>query len=263
MFCGKVADSEEHIIGKWLLRDLGLYNFKSRIGFGRQRADGSMDEIDAPQPLGGFRTKEVCRDCNNGWMSGLETYVKPRLAGLFDDPVSLNHRLMFQGLFVPAPFIARWLLKTACTFGAKMSIPVPSSLRQRLYAGLLHPELSVDLSINEQCGAYIGISREWNVYDGQSLAVKSVAGESFRFVWQVRHLAMRVSYFPGCEMNMTKPRFPVRVYPRFCVAPDWKDGSTTRQSYRYESLEQLEHETFYFIDGNPENPWLRDFRQTF
>lgn len=254
IFCGQPAGSAEHIVAKWMLRDLDLYKIKSRIGFGRQRPDGELDEIDAPQPLGSFTTDQVCGTCNKGWMSRLENYVKPLLSPLLVTPLPADDRKLFQGLFIHAAVITRWLLKTACTFGTKMSVHVPHHVCAELFQERLNPEISADLSFNKECGAYVGMSREWSVFDGRKVETMSIPGQSFRFVWQVRHLAMRVAYFPGCEKNMLKPRFPVRLYPRFGVLPDYFDGTATRRSYHYDALEQVEHETTYFIGGNPENP---------
>ena len=32
-----------------------------------------------------FKTKKVCRECNNGWMSDLETAVRSTMGGLVND----------------------------------------------------------------------------------------------------------------------------------------------------------------------------------
>jgi hypothetical protein len=70
-----------------------------------------------------------------------------------------------------------------------------------------------------------------------------VPDHSFRFVWQLRHLAMRVAYFPGCEKLMTRPRFPVRLRPKFQIPPDIQVGGTLRPAYHYKTLEEVEHDT--------------------
>ena len=148
-------------------------------------------------------------------------------------------------------------LKTACCFGEKMSVIVPEDIRKELLEGLLHLDISADLSVNDQKGLYVGMSDSWNVYKDGTLTMRKFPGRSFKFVWQIRHLAMRVAYFPGCEKNMLKPRFPVRLHPFFGISDDYDQDGLARRSYRYSTLEQLEHETTYFVGGNPANSPLQ------
>jgi hypothetical protein len=253
IFCGKQGGNREHIVGRWMLRDLGLYSQKFKIGFGMQRPDGGMDEIKAPQPLGSFVTDQICANCNNGWMSQLEDAAKPLLTPLFQDSLPADDRPLFQTLFLHSHTLAQWLLKTACTFGVKMSAPVPEDICHALYAKRIAPEITADISVNKELGLYIGMSREWNIVKNEKLECMRCGNRSFRLVWQVRHLAMRVMYFPGCEKNMTRPRFPVKLYPRFGILPDYEEEGTLQRSYHYQTLEQLEHETTYFFGGNPYN----------
>jgi len=130
----------------------GLYPVKTKIGFGNQINSGHMDEISEPQPLGSFVTDSICRACNNGWMSQLESQVRPLLSPLLVDPWPKNDRPILSALFLKSHVITRWLLKTACTFGEKMSVEVPEYIRSELYRERLHPEIMADVSCNEQCG---------------------------------------------------------------------------------------------------------------
>jgi hypothetical protein len=251
IFCGQPGGNEEHIVGKWLLRDLDLYSTRTRLGFGSQLKTGAMDEIDESRPLGGFVTDAVCTLCNNGWMSQLESSVKPLISPLLVDPWPSNDRPLLSALFLKCHIITRWLLKTACTFGEKMSVQVPDYIRNDLYSGRLNPEIMADISCNDQCGFYVGMSRTWNCFADGSLGPMKVPDHSFRFVWQLRHLAMRVAYFPGCEKMMTKPRYPVRLYPRFGIPPSYYVGTAAKPGYRYSTLEELEHDTVYATAGSP------------
>lgn len=251
IFCGKQGGNREHTVGRWMLRDLGLYSQKFKIGFGVQRPDGGMDEIKAPQPLGSFVTDQICAECNNGWMSQLEDAVKPLLTPLLQETLPNDDRPLFQNLFVSSHILTQWLLKTACTFGVKMSVPVAKDIRESLFQKRIPSEITADMSVNDESGLYIGMSRQWSVFKDDKLDCASVGDRSFRFVWQVRHLAMRITHFPGCEKNMSRPRFPVKLYPRFGILPDYTDGLNQKRSYHYETLEQLEHETTYFFGGNP------------
>lgn len=249
IFCGQPAGNREHIVGKWLLNDLNLYSIKTKLGFGNQTKTGEMDEIVEPCQLGGCVTDEVCASCNNGWMSGLESEVKPLLSPLLADPWPANDRPLFAALFVKSYIISQWLLKTACTFGTKVSCDVPDYIRSELFHGRLHPEIMVDMSCNRESGFYIGMSRTWVCYVKGKLDSMAVPDHSFRFVWQLRHLAMRVAYFPNCEKLMTRPRFPVRLRPKFQIPPDIKIDGVIKRAYHYETLQEVEHDTVYTPKG--------------
>jgi hypothetical protein len=245
IFCGQPGGNKEHIVPKWILKDLDLHKSKTKLGFGNQLKTGGMDEIMEPHPLGSFVTDSICANCNNGWMSQLENEVKQLLSPLMVDPIPSDERQLFDKLFLKSYVITRWLLKTACTFGTKMSCEVPDYLRVKLFQGQLHPEIMADISLNEECGLYVGMSRSWACYAGGKLDTMELPNESFRFVWQLRHLALRVAFFPGCQKMMSRPRYPVRLYPRFRVPPDITLEGVTKRAYRYATLEEVEHDTIY------------------
>jgi hypothetical protein len=245
IFCGQPGGNNEHIIGKWLLNDLDLYSIKTKMGFGNQIKTGELDEIMQPQPLGSFVTDDICAKCNNGWMSQLESQVKPLLTPLLVDPWPTNDREFLSGLFLKSHVISRWLLKTACTFGVKMSVEVPDYIRGELYKDRLHPEIMADVSCNDQCGFYVGMSRTWACRVEGKVDSMKIPDHSFRFVWQMRHLAMRVAFFPGCKKMMSRPRFPVRLAPKFCIPPDITIEGVVKPAYRYATLQDLEQSTFY------------------
>ena len=255
MFCGG-GESKEHIVSEWMRRDCDLSNTKFRMGFGMENSQGGMDSVTQPQHLSTFYTTNVCETCNNEWMSQLENEVKPILHPFLQTTWPANDTDLFRSLFVHSGLIARWLLKTACTFGAKMLVEVPEPIRRSLYQDLVPVGISVDMAYNKQFGLYMGMSRQWNVWKDEKLGTMHVEKQSFRLTWQVRHLAMRVSYFPQCEKNMTKPRFPVRIYPKFGISPDYVEDGIAKRSFYYETLEQMEHDTVYVHRGvdDPAHP---------
>jgi hypothetical protein len=80
MFCGQLGGNREHVVGKWILNALDLYSAKTKLGFARET--GQLNEVYEPCQLGGFVTDSICQNCNNGWMSRLESEVKPLLTRL-------------------------------------------------------------------------------------------------------------------------------------------------------------------------------------
>ena len=178
-------------------------------------------------------------------MSVLEGKAKNILGPLLQENWPSNDKELFRSLFLKSDVLARWLLKTACTFGAKMSVDVPEKLRRSLYANIVPTGVNFDMAYDEEYGHYMAMSREWNAWKGAKIESMHIERQSFRLTWQVRHLVMRVHYFPGCETTMTKPRYPVRIYPKFGISPDYFESGVAKRSYHYQTLEQLEHETCY------------------
>jgi hypothetical protein len=46
---------------------------------------------------------------------------------------------------------------------------------------------------------------------------------------------------------MVRPKYPVRLYPKFGISPDYQSDGKNKASYHYDTLEQLEHETTYAL----------------
>jgi len=93
------------------------------------------------------------------------------------------------------------------------------------------------------------MSNQWTVVVGDQIKMRKNE-HSFRLTWQVRHLILRVSYFPHTERLQMKPRYPVPVYPVFRIPPDFEDqlGSGLwlwKKRYVYRDVKQFEDETTY------------------
>ena len=101
IFCGSHDTSREHVWPQWVSAVLA-----ERASFrviAEQVAVRTWEQDSADVPL---VTKRVCADCNSGWMSRLETAVRPIL-----EPMLRGTRVT-----VPAAgqqLLARWIVKTA------------------------------------------------------------------------------------------------------------------------------------------------------
>jgi hypothetical protein len=108
--CGKpfteVARSREHILPEWLAQeieqpDLSLKQY-------RHDDDQAEDELLRSHDLGNFAIKNVCKSCNNEWMSRLEGRAKTTLMALMNMQASLLQLSDDQRTTVAA-----WAIKTA------------------------------------------------------------------------------------------------------------------------------------------------------
>src|SRR5205809_7858940 len=73
IFCGARANSREHAIPEWLSKRMGI----RELGF--NPGHYSEDEGLELRPLikcEYLKTKQVCKDCNSGWMSELEGWAQ-------------------------------------------------------------------------------------------------------------------------------------------------------------------------------------------
>lgn len=116
IFCFKPATSGEHLLPEWLERSLPS---KEPVIYTREI------EGDAPKKWtkrGAFREKtmQVCRRCNNGWMSQLEHVTKPILAPAITREARCSFDLREQWI------AAMWAAKTSYvlqTQGPSLLIP--------------------------------------------------------------------------------------------------------------------------------------------
>ena len=135
MFCGEYGLlHKEDAIPKWIGRA-----FNTQAGPGakwvksRTKTDGTQKQQYRPKVVGGptsVKVPEVCqRLCNGGWMSGLETAVKPILLPMMfgDDELELPvHDLTT---------LAAWLTKTALVFDMDDGVPPLMTDDQRHWFG--------------------------------------------------------------------------------------------------------------------------------
>ena len=255
IFCSQ-GQSEEHIVAEWMIRDCGLKDEAFVHGFGRENKTGVFECVSDKIKMMRFCTMNVCAKCNNEWMSRLENRMKPILAPFIQDTWPRNAHDLLHRLFVSSPIIAQWLLKTACTFGDKMSVEVPEDLRHELYEERIPVGIFVDFAHIEQSALSMYMSREWNVYKDNKVEVMSVDKRSFRITWHIRHLVMRISYFPHCELHMRKPGSSVSIYPKLKVFDGYELEGKPHRSYSYRDLTHFEHDTLYYHHGfdDPTHP---------
>lgn len=96
VWCGSAANSKEHVYPQWLRRFDGPSNYIAEHGsyheplprlVARPGPDGRLVEYEAIRAkqmpnLHEVQVKAVCRDCNSGWMSRLETDIEPIVSRL-------------------------------------------------------------------------------------------------------------------------------------------------------------------------------------
>lgn len=136
----KSNDSKEHVLGKWLRKvDSLRKNFRIQDGAGQWRwtvdnpviaPDASFAVVSPPRKLGSkpqhpfYKTVKVCKLCNNGWMSDLESQIKPVLAPLINGTSSriaaADRRLLALWATKTAIALEQDDLPSVCISGAQV-----------------------------------------------------------------------------------------------------------------------------------------------
>jgi hypothetical protein len=114
IFCGKRVNSDEHVWPQWLLELMKKWSAGNmRLQASRLNKHGKVVYWEVEDPA--IVVKNVCRTCNNGWMSDLEGEVKPILIPMIHGAATaLNVR---QQLIV-----ALWLIKCDMVLDSMTSI---------------------------------------------------------------------------------------------------------------------------------------------
>lgn len=108
--------SDEHAWPQWLGKGAEVEPTQTTrtIGYGRTGADAMTEAPNLVIKKNGSvlttRIREVCRECNNGWMSGLETSVKPLLNRLWSSGYAYGRTAL--GIDEAAT-VGTWATKTA------------------------------------------------------------------------------------------------------------------------------------------------------
>jgi hypothetical protein len=102
---GSVA-TREHALAQWLAAEVELPG--ARLKHYLRDEEKTEDELLRCHGLNNFAVKNVCADCNGGWMSRLENHAKPFILGLINQQTALRELLPDARLVV-----SRWAVKTA------------------------------------------------------------------------------------------------------------------------------------------------------
>lgn len=147
-FCGLPEQmSKEHAWPQWLGRgvEVGPTQTNWSTGYGRT-AENELTEYpsfasEKPGSVLTTRIREVCQRCNNGWMSQLETSVKPLLERLWQ-PTYVFGRIAVG--VDDAAVLAVWAAKTAWIRerSSKGGVTPTAEMRRQLMDRQLPPEFT-------------------------------------------------------------------------------------------------------------------------
>ncbi len=157
--------SDEHAWPQWLGKgaEVEPKQITRTIGYGRT-ADDTLSEspnliVEKKGSVLTARIREVCKDCNNGWMSRLETGVQPLLEGLWAPDYLYGRTTVAVD---EAALLATWATKTAWVRERTLDqiVTATAEMRRHLLDQQLPPDFtSVWVARHEgrtNFGVYVG-----------------------------------------------------------------------------------------------------------
>lgn len=213
MFCGRIlppkrvktgGKSDEHIIARWLLEHLGIGTTTITPGHLNVRSGDIIQT--RHHTLNNFVGGSVCRDCNSGWMSELESQAKPILQTLIANPHRLSKLRKAERRIV-----ARWTFKTAAIFNRSSSYgnpaispshPVPDPQLRVLKDGGIPDEVAV---VAGACTC----ERPFDFFQGDNWGAPEDSfplqpedqQDSYKIGLSFRDLLLAVVFFPNPEYH--------------------------------------------------------------
>lgn len=252
IFCGGKSGSLEDIVANWILDQAQIRGRKVNIGFA-MRGETFSDRVTEERPIEEFLLPSVCTPCNTGWMSGLERHVQPLLKDLLAPVFPENHRLLIGKLSSYHNVLAIWAMKTACTFGEKMSVRVSPDYVRRLRDGKefeLQLGVRLELAVSEASQLVGHMTNHCPLFEASDGRVEQRYNDSgFVLILQINHLILRLWHCPFTIRQQMKKRNPVEVYPTFYMPRDYLAGRNgvlaSRPGYVYENFQQFQQEVFH------------------
>ena len=198
LFCGEPGGSGEHALPKWLARKLELAE-QSLLPIHHTKGEGLTHQGNW-RPVCHMVTKSICKDCNEGWMAGLEKEISPILGPLIEPnaPAPTPSALKKIG---NDPAFQRWLIKTALALE-----PISPKGEHQKFS----PHLAEQIYYNrlpQTLDGYFGWfptpSLAYFATTGQPMLAgrtvsPSIQGSTdFCIVFQFNHLAIRLINAPG------------------------------------------------------------------
>jgi hypothetical protein len=249
IFCGsslRVSGSNEHIVPRWLLECLDLYDRPLHHVLYKDKGQSIAARRD--HQFASLVSGRICSKCNSGWLAQLESRAKPLLLPLLDGT--------YRGTLPPqsSQLIATWMFKTALTLDSASQRE--TRLVPDFHYKYLHENQAVPLDVAIAAAPLVDDSLNW--IEGGNRPVLPGKMEMDRFTEYLRgtykislgigRLAWRVEYWPA---------WPVEYGPGFGFS-DHYDGSV-RYIWLRKPLEVSwpPPETIASVQQLDESNWLR------
>lgn len=188
----KQTVSREDTVPKWLQAELGIANERVEPTLTAPSGEQLKQRV---HPVDQLLTGGVCRSCNNGWMSQLESAVMPILRPLIGSTRSVASLTRAE-----RHVLSRWAVKTAFMLDlGGMESRVSLTHVADLYANAPHLPQGVYVFARQQARSrswYYIESAWWKHAELENEALERVKRESYKIAMQFGDLMLFVVYWP-------------------------------------------------------------------
>jgi hypothetical protein len=185
--------AKEHVIPQWLMEYLGMTDDQLYLAVAQSADDVVLE--DRQQVAARFVEGRVCENCNNGWMSSLETEATGILKPLIDGSVSL---LSISD--AERTTVAKWATKTGYVISHAAPLrktPEPSQMRyMQEHAGAVPPRVEVFGQQSVPTADFRQIQRnQWHHLTNTPPIRPMPPDGTYKIAFQFRCLMLLVAYW--------------------------------------------------------------------
>lgn len=165
---------------------------------------------------GKFRTRQVCKPCNNEWMSQLEVWFEKRLGILVESSWPRPVAEIIQNLRIESDFLVRWMIKTAVVFEKAspkgLQQAIPDAVRLMAKNGNLTDDFSLMIGHIQVPRLTAQLTKGFPVWNAGVYHDYQVHENGFTFAVCLNHLAIRIVKCPDASViikaHITAPEIP-------------------------------------------------------
>jgi len=203
LFCTEPANSREHVIALCILDRIARPKLKVETGTVDEHGYKAVATLNPHK----YVTKQVCRRCNNTWMSQLDGCFIRDLGALIEPkwPTWIDTNIFFSKLRENGLTLARWMIKTAVILDRatpnRGKERVPVAVHEMPKSGVLSPDVYVMIGHIERPDFNAQVMAGFPTLNKGKRYVYQTAddGSSFSFSVQFNHLALRLYRCPTAE----------------------------------------------------------------
>jgi hypothetical protein len=236
VFCGDPANSREHVIPEWLSKRMAIRDLSFQPAH-YSNVEGY--EVRPPIKCATLKTRQVCKGCNNGWMSSLESWAQSRFGQYVEPHCAFDDLIDLKAIRAEANDLIRWMLKTAIM----VELALPRGTMEKVVPSLYPVVRGTQTPSNFHIWAsYIHaprfdlqLLRGFPVWNGGVLEPYQMHNESMNFGLQMNHLALRLFRCPSASAGM---KFHIRYPDGFRAAPLIL---TAKGSFHFQTATSTQH----------------------
>jgi hypothetical protein len=169
-----------------------------------------------------LKTRQVCKKCNNGWMSALEAWAQERFGQYVEPNTPFDHLAGLVPVREETDKVIQWLLKTAIMVERALPKGTMEKVVPALYPVAAGKEAPTDFHVwaayIETANFNLHLTRGFPVWNGGTLQPYQIHAESMNFALQLNHLAFILFRCPNASPTV---KAGVRLNANFRAAPMW------------------------------------------